>query len=71
MRKRIDNVQCLLTATSNILLREGQYFCRLNNSWEIWGRKGNTGTVRCLNRIPDKQVLWVIKKPEGEKACTV
>ncbi|MHC1728875.1 MAG: hypothetical protein AB9866_23210 [Syntrophobacteraceae bacterium] len=71
MRKRVDNVQCLLTARRNIMLAEGQYFCRFNDSWEIWGPRPTDDRVNCLERIPDKQVLCVIEKLESVNTRTV
>ena len=70
MRGRVANVQCLLTYKRNIMLRESQYFCHFNDSWEIWGPSATDDLVCCLERIPDNKVVWVIKKLQNAKTAT-
>ena len=67
MRQIKENVEALALATKTVGLSEGQYFCELPKSWELWGLIGELPYR--LRRWPKNRILFVFEKnPTGPPA---
>ena len=59
LRLKETNVEYLICANGDeIHLDDGQFFCRMPKSWEIWQEE----PIARIARIPLKRVCWVIQK---------
>ena len=58
MRTKMLNIKMLRTATREIVLFQGQYFCETAAAYEIWQEQ----LLLRIARIPKKQVLWIFEK---------
>ena len=62
MRTRRDDIRALGTASSIIELCDGQWFCELPKSYELWGVP--YGRPIRLKRWDRKRILWVFLRQE-------
>ena len=62
MRKTRFDVKAIRTARAFHEIDEGQYFCELPKSWELW----QYHPARCIKRWDKRRVYWVYLRKEED-----